>query len=76
MLDGLTLALAVGAATPEPVRVTVLFVEVCRSVLPLSDGMVMVVERVPVALGAKRTVIEQVPLAAMVWPLQVSVCLL
>ena len=50
-------------------------VNVCRSVLPLSDGMVSVVESEPVVAGAKRTVIEQVPLAATVCPLQVSAVL-
>ena len=75
MLDVLRPMLAVDAATPVPDRVTVLFVNVCRSVLPLSDGMVSVVESEPVVDGAKWMVIEQVPLAAMVCPLQVSAVL-
>jgi hypothetical protein len=66
MLEGLTPTLAVGAATPDPVKVTVLLMLVCWSVLPVSDGMVSVVESVPVVVGVKRTVMEQVPLAAMV----------
>ena len=70
MLDALKPMLAVDAVTPVPDRVSV-----CASVLPLFDGIVSVVESEPVVDGAKRTVMEQVPLAAMVWPLQVSAVL-
>ena len=72
MLEALKERLAVDAATPVPLRVTVLLVDVCRSVLPESDGIVRVVESAPVVLGAKRTVMEHVPLAATVCPLHVS----
>ena len=64
--------LAVEAATPVPLRVTVLLVDVCKSVLPESDGIVRVVESAPVVDGEKRTVIEHVPLTATVCPVHVS----
>ena len=73
MLDVLSPMLAVGAATPIPERVTVLLVDDCGSALPLSDGMVKVVEKGPMDCGAKRTKMEHWPLAAMVCPLQLSV---
>jgi len=75
MLDVLSPMLAVGAATPVPDKVTVLLVDDCGFVLPLSEGIVSVVEKEPLSSGAKRTKMEQWSPAAMVCPLHVSVCL-